>query len=55
VIDHLTQFFDFKIEYVEIVNADNLQNMNNWNEGKPIILIATWLGDVRLIDNMELF
>ncbi len=55
VIDHLTQFFDFKIEYVEIVNADNLQTMNNWNEGKPIILIATWLGDVRLIDNMELF
>lgn len=55
VIDHLTQFPDFKIEYVEIVNADDLKTINDWNEGKPIILIATWLGDVRLIDNIELF
>ncbi|HRR53364.1 MAG TPA: pantoate--beta-alanine ligase [Bacteroidales bacterium] len=55
VIDHLSQFPDFKIEYVEIVNADTLKTINDWNEGKSIILIATWLGDVRLIDNMELF
>ena len=55
VIDHLTQFPDFKIEYVEIVNAEDLKPINDWNEGKPIILIATWLRDVRLIDNIELF
>lgn len=55
VIDHLRRFPDFRIEYVEIVNAENLKPINDWDEGTPIILIATWLGDVRLIDNMELF
>lgn len=54
VINHLTQFPNYKIEYVEIVNEENLKPLNDWNEGKAIILIATWLGDVRLIDNMEL-
>ena len=43
----------FKVDYVEICNADSLQLLNDWN-GKTgiVILIAAFLNGVRLIDNL---
>ncbi len=43
----------FKVDYVEICNADSLQLLNDWN-GKTgiVILVAAFLNGVRLIDNL---
>ena len=45
----------FRPDYVEIADADNLHLLEKWN-GKDdlVILIAAFLGDVRLIDNLTL-
>jgi len=43
----------FKLEYFEILDADNLNLILDWNEAENIIgCIAVYLGDVRLIDNI---
>lgn len=45
----------FKVDYVEIADADNLMPVSNWDgETKLVALIAAFCGDVRLIDNMLL-
>lgn len=45
----------FKIDYVSIANADNLQLITEWDgQTKTVAVIAAFLGDVRLIDNMLL-
>ena len=43
----------FKIDYIEIANATTLQLLHNW-DGKEVvvILIAAFLNEVRLIDNL---
>ncbi|MGB0522698.1 MAG: pantoate--beta-alanine ligase [Flammeovirgaceae bacterium] len=44
---------DFKIEYLEVVDADTLQAINDSDERKEVaICVAAHLGSVRLIDNM---
>ncbi len=44
----------FKPEYFEIVNADTLQSVSEWNEEGPKSgCIAVFAGDVRLIDNIR--
>lgn len=43
----------FKVDYLEIANLANLEVSENGNENiKTIILIAAFLGEVRLIDNL---
>lgn len=45
----------FKVDYVEIANADTLEIISEWDgTTKPVALAAAFLGDVRLIDNMVL-
>ncbi|MBP7272353.1 MAG: pantoate--beta-alanine ligase [Saprospiraceae bacterium] len=45
----------FRPEYVEIVDGNTLQPISSQNESMYIVAcIATWAGDVRLIDNMIL-
>ena len=45
----------FKPDYVAIANADNLQLLENWDGQQLLVaLIATYLNEVRLIDNMLL-
>ena len=45
----------FKVDYVEIANADTLQPIEDWDGKTPAVgLIAAFLNEVRLIDNMIL-
>jgi pantoate--beta-alanine ligase len=45
----------FKIDYVEIANSNTLQPVEQWNgSDKMVALIAAFLNEVRLIDNMLL-
>lgn len=45
----------FKVEYVEIADAGSLQPVSDWSGTTPLIaLVAAFLGEVRLIDNMLL-
>lgn len=42
-----------RVEYVDIVDADSLESLENKIEGRSAVcLIAAWCGSVRLIDNM---
>jgi pantoate--beta-alanine ligase len=45
---------DFKIDYIEIANANDLNTLEEWNGKEPIIfLAAAYMNNVRLIDNLE--
>lgn len=44
-----------KTDYIAIADAQTLEPINKWNGQTPIVgLIAAFMGDVRLIDNMDL-
>jgi len=46
----------FRVEYFEIADTETLMPLENWSQkNKAIALTAVFLGDVRLIDNVELF
>lgn len=46
---------NFKIDYVEIADANNLEILHQWNGKQNLVaLIAAFQNDVRLIDNMIL-
>jgi pantoate--beta-alanine ligase len=54
-IDNLTGA-GFKVDYVEIADAANLDVINHWDGKRKLVsVIAAFLGDVRLIDNLLLF
>jgi pantoate--beta-alanine ligase len=43
----------FKPEYIALADANTLELLDNYdNNRKTVALIAAWLGDIRLIDNM---
>ncbi|HEX4850069.1 MAG TPA: pantoate--beta-alanine ligase [Puia sp.] len=45
----------FKIDYLDIADADNLEAVNTWNgKQKLVTLAAAFLDEIRLIDNMLL-
>lgn len=44
-----------QIDYFKIVNAESLIEVKIWNENEPFVaLVAAYIGEVRLIDNMKL-
>jgi pantoate--beta-alanine ligase len=46
----------FIVDYFEIAAAESLQPLNDWKEASNArAFVACYLGNVRLIDNMELF
>lgn len=46
----------FRVDYVAICRADNLQPIENWDGQAAVVgLVAAFIGQVRLIDNMALF
>jgi pantoate--beta-alanine ligase len=45
----------FKVDYVAIATANALEVLENWDGKRPIVaLVAAYLNEVRLIDNMQL-
>lgn len=51
---HLLEEQGFKVEYLDLANADNLQASSKWlKKGKNIVVVAAWLEGVRLIDNIQ--
>lgn len=46
----------FRVEYFEIADRETLMPVENWGQKtQTVALTAVYLGDVRLIDNVELF
>lgn len=53
-VDHLNNA-GFKVDYVEIADAENLEIITQWNGSTRLVaVVAAFLADVRLIDNMLL-
>ena len=51
----LVQDPEIRLEYLEVADSENLKPLNSVSESdKPIICIAAFVGEVRLIDNMFL-
>lgn len=45
----------FRVDYVDICKADDLEPRDNWDGHMPLVaLVAAFLGEVRLIDNLQL-
>lgn len=45
----------YKVDYIEIADADTLEIVKNWDGNKKLVaLVAAYLNDVRLIDNIIL-
>lgn len=45
----------FKVDYVEIAHAETLEPQDEWDGKTPLVaLVAAFLGDIRLIDNLIL-
>ena len=51
---NFSQVEDTNLEYFELVDASNLMSLNNVSDktDKAILLIAGYVGEVRLIDNL---
>ncbi|MCX6285203.1 MAG: pantoate--beta-alanine ligase, partial [Bacteroidetes bacterium] len=46
----------FRVEYFEIADRETLMPVESWGHKNQLVaLTAVFLGDVRLIDNVELF
>lgn len=51
-VDHL-ETSGFKVDYVQIADAETLKPLSDWNGKQHIVaLVAAFIDDVRLIDNM---
>lgn len=51
-----SEFFDqatLRLEYLQLVNSENLQTITDWNQPTHCC-IAAYCGDVRLIDNLQI-
>ncbi|MCD6091081.1 MAG: pantoate--beta-alanine ligase [Bacteroidales bacterium] len=45
---------NFRVEYIQIVDGHSLQSITDWSQSNyPVVCAAAFLGDVRLIDNLE--
>ncbi len=53
VIQKIEAVQPFKVEYLDIVNADTLVSLSDWSDSSRIrACIAVWCNEVRLIDNI---
>ncbi len=49
----MLDFPDFKLEYLELCDRTSLSTLDEWGKpGEMVALVACWLKDVRLIDNI---
>jgi pantoate--beta-alanine ligase len=55
-ISKIEENVGFRVEYLEIADNENLIPIEDWtNKARAVAFIAVFVGDVRLIDNIELF
>ncbi|MCO5249523.1 MAG: pantoate--beta-alanine ligase [Chitinophagales bacterium] len=51
--ERLNKLKNVVVDYIEIADSDTLQHLNEWKSaGKNLVLIAVFVGKVRLIDNL---
>lgn len=54
VLDQLNKNVNINVEYFEIVDEKNFTTIRNWSDSNSIRgVIAAWVGNVRLIDNIK--
>lgn len=54
-VAQLNKYNEIEVEYLQIVNADDLMPVTSWDDGRDKrICVAATLGDVRLIDNLSI-
>lgn len=51
-IDNLSEL-GFKVDYIEIVNETNMLPIEQWDGEPAVILVAAYIGEIRLIDNIS--
>ncbi len=51
---YLTQSRRLRVIYVKIVDRDTMQPVRDPQSGKSLLMVAVWVDQVRLIDNLEL-
>ena len=55
-VDKIEKNPDLKVEYLEFADCETLLPVANLNRNtKTVLLAAIYLGEIRLIDNLELF
>jgi len=55
-IKRLNEIPGFRVEYLDIVHSQTLEPLHDWDDRvHALVCVAGYLGDIRLIDNMELF
>ena len=53
-MDTVHEFENLQIEYVEVRRASNLAEFDQMIDDHPVVLVAARIGEIRLIDNLEL-
>jgi pantothenate synthetase len=54
VLDQLNKNVNINVEYFEIVDEKNFTTISSWSDSNSIRgVIAAWVGNVRLIDNIK--
>jgi pantoate--beta-alanine ligase len=54
-VAQLNNYNEMEVEYLQIVNADDLMPATSWDDGREkVICVAATLGDIRLIDNLSI-
>ena len=52
---HLLKEAGFRVDYIEIADANNLSIINNWDgQQRLVAIVAAFLNEIRLIDNILL-
>jgi len=55
-VKKITETPEFRVEYFEIGDRESLLPIENWkSRNRAVAFVAVFLGDIRLIDNLELF
>jgi pantoate--beta-alanine ligase len=52
VYDHLVSAHGLKLEYCALVHARTFEPLSEWSGEKAVLLVAAFVGDTRLIDNV---
>ncbi|NOZ34304.1 MAG: pantoate--beta-alanine ligase [Chlorobi bacterium] len=52
ITDEINQDYNLKVEYIDIVDDEDLQNVNKIVPGKTTFCVAVYDGEIRLIDNL---